>query len=70
MDGVPMPLDIAWFDSTGQIVGVARMPVCEIVVCPTYASLHPYRWAIEAPVGSLEWLRDVDRLVIPADGPG
>jgi uncharacterized membrane protein (UPF0127 family) len=54
MDDVPMPLDIAFFDESGGLVGSATMPVCEAEPCPTFGVPVPYRYVIEAPAG--EWL--------------
>ena len=65
MDGVAFPLDIAWFDHDGALVGTASMAVCPAAPCPTYAPDRPYRWAIEAPVGAFDRLRPDDRLDVP-----
>jgi uncharacterized membrane protein (UPF0127 family) len=54
MAGVSIPLDIAWFDGTGALVGSASMPLCEAEPCPVYAPDRPYRWAIEAGVGAFD----------------
>ena len=52
MDGVAFPLDIAWFDGAGRLVGTATMPVCPAEPCPRHAAPGPFRWAIEAPVNA------------------
>jgi uncharacterized membrane protein (UPF0127 family) len=54
MDGVSFPLDIAWFDGGGALVGTARMATCPVEPCPQYASPGPFRWAVEAPVGAFD----------------
>ena len=64
MDGVAFPLDIAWFDDDGALVGTASMAVCPAEPCPTYAADGPYRSALEAPVGAFDDLAPTDRLVI------
>lgn len=65
MDGVAFPLDIAWFDQDGALVGTASMGLCRAAPCPTYAPDRPYRWALEAPVGAFDRLRPDDRLAVP-----
>jgi uncharacterized membrane protein (UPF0127 family) len=64
MDGVAFPLDIAWFDDDGALVGTATMAVCPAKPCPTYAADGLYRSALEAPVGAFDDLVPTDRLVI------
>ena len=66
MDGVTIPLAIAWFDGTGDIVGLTRMEPCagEDHPCPTYGPESAFRWAIEAPVGAFDGLTQGDRLEI------
>ena len=50
-----IPLDIAFFDATGDQVGdIITMPPCEAEPCPTYAPDAPYRYALETTVGSFE----------------
>lgn len=65
MDGVAFPLDIAWFDETGALVGMASMAICPAAPCPTYAPERPYRYALEAPVGAFDDLEPSDRLEVP-----
>jgi uncharacterized membrane protein (UPF0127 family) len=64
MDGVAFPLDIAWFDEAGGLVGTASMAICPALPCPTYAPDAPYRFALEAPAGAFDDLAPTDRLVI------
>jgi len=64
MDGVGFAIDIAWFDGTGTLVGVASMVPCAAAPCPLYHASGPYRWAIEAPVGAFAGLGEEDRLVV------
>jgi len=52
MRDVLIPLDIAWFDGEGRLVGTASMSTCELD-CPTYAAPGPFRWAVESPAGSI-----------------
>lgn len=52
MRDVLVPLDIAWFDGRGRLVGSTVMSTCE-QDCPTYAAPAPFRWAVETPAGSL-----------------
>lgn len=64
MDGVSIPLAIAWFDADGGIVGLTRMEPCESRPCPTYGPEQAFRYAIEAPVGAFDGLTQGDRLEI------
>src|SRR5688572_11286815 len=64
MDGVTIPLAIAWFDADGGVVGLTRMEPCTDRPCPTYGPEQAFRWAIEAPVGAFEGLTQGDRLEI------
>ena len=51
MDGVTMPLDVAFFDGTGRWLGTTRMEPCTVTPCPRFAAPAPFRWALEAPAG-------------------
>ena len=62
MDRVDVPLDIAWFDDDGSLVGVDAMAVCEAEPCPRYAAPGPFRWAIEAEPGAFDHLTGDERL--------
>jgi uncharacterized membrane protein (UPF0127 family) len=53
MRGVPIPLDIAFFDGDGRLLAVLRMAVCEAEPCRSYTAPAPIRWAIETEVGGL-----------------
>ena len=54
MKDTPMPLSIAWFTATGELVGRADMDPClDRPSCPTYAPPGPYRFALEVPRGGL-----------------
>jgi uncharacterized membrane protein (UPF0127 family) len=54
MRNTPMPLSIAWFDTTGRFVSATDMVPCpDRVGCPTYAAARPYRYALEVPRGGL-----------------
>jgi uncharacterized membrane protein (UPF0127 family) len=64
MDGVAMPLDIAWFDANGRFVGMAAMPTCGDPVCPRFAAPGPFRWAIEAPPGAFDGFDAETRLEV------
>jgi uncharacterized membrane protein (UPF0127 family) len=66
MKGASMPLDIAFFDPAATCVQIVTMPLCSADPCPTYGPRSPYRWAIEAPAGTLAGLAEGDRLTPPA----
>jgi uncharacterized membrane protein (UPF0127 family) len=65
MDGVAFPLDIAWFDGDGGLVGTASMATCPAKPCPKYAPEGAFRWAVEAPVGAFHDLDPGARLEVP-----
>lgn len=52
MRDVLTPLDIAWFDGDGRLVGRASMSTCELD-CPTYEAPGPFRWVVESPAGTI-----------------
>ena len=58
MDRVVIPLDIAWFDDAGRLVGTSSMTPCPAEPCPTYVAPATYRWAVEAPTGAFDDLPD------------
>lgn len=64
MDGVTIPMDIAWFDVTGALVGVAEMEPCPAEPCRRYAAPAPFRWAVEAPPGAFDGLVIGSRLTV------
>lgn len=53
MKNTLIPLDIAFFDSGGGLVGVLSMTPCETEDCPVYDIGLPYLYALEAPEGDL-----------------
>lgn len=66
MDGVTIPLDIAWFDERGDLIGTASMVPCATAPCPRYAPQRPFRWAIEAPPGAFDGMAPGTRLLVGA----
>jgi uncharacterized membrane protein (UPF0127 family) len=66
MRGVPVPLDIAFFDADGRVLEVRTMPVCHAEPCPTYATPGPIAWALETEAGGLAGIEVGDLL---RDGP-
>ncbi len=55
MKNTLIPLSIAFWDSSGRIVGILDMHPCTSDTCPTYASPEPYVGAVEANLG---WFGD------------
>jgi uncharacterized membrane protein (UPF0127 family) len=55
MRGVPVPLDVAWYDASGGPVDRTEMEPCaaDDPSCPPYSSRSPYRFAIETLGGDL-----------------
>jgi uncharacterized membrane protein (UPF0127 family) len=64
MKGATVPLDIAFFDARGTCVQVLTMPPCAAEPCPTYGPGAPYRWALEAPAGSLAGIVAGDHMAL------
>jgi uncharacterized membrane protein (UPF0127 family) len=64
MKNTLIPLDIAFFDDAGAVVDVLTMVPCEADPCPSYTPVGAYRYALEAPAGTLEDL-PVEALLQP-----
>ena len=57
MEGVPIPLEISWFDSAGAWMGAADMAPCPAGgMCPLYPPPAPWSAALEMPAGGRERL--------------
>jgi uncharacterized membrane protein (UPF0127 family) len=55
MRNTPLPLSIAWLDSSGGIVSATDMEPCgDVTGCPLYAAEGPYRYAVEVVQGRLD----------------
>ncbi|NNC93204.1 MAG: DUF192 domain-containing protein [Acidimicrobiia bacterium] len=67
-----IPLDIAFFDSSGAFVTKTTMEPCRVDDCPTYSSERAARYALEAPQGALDGVAEGSRLVLieAIDGSG
>ena len=64
-----IPLDIAYADAGGTIVGIQTMQPCEIpnpALCPTYHPGKPYRAALEVNAGYFQQkgIKVGDRIVV------
>lgn len=59
-------LDIAWFDESGTLVGTAMMVPCTSDPCVTYSPGAAFQFAIEAPAGSLGFIEQGTRLIVPS----
>ncbi len=53
MRDVPIPLTVAWFDSSGRFISSTDMAPCPDGRCRSYAPARPYRLALEVPAGGL-----------------
>jgi uncharacterized membrane protein (UPF0127 family) len=54
-----IPLDIVWFNEDGTFKDRASMEPCTQDTCPTYAPDDlDFRFAIEAPPGTLDWITE------------
>lgn len=51
MKDTKIPLSIAFWDSTGRIVGIEEMVPCTADPCPLYRSPAPYTYALEMSSG-------------------
>lgn len=52
MQDTLIPLDIAFFDAEGDLVGVTTMTPCEESDCPNYLSPGEAQFAVEVPAGA------------------
>jgi uncharacterized protein len=60
MQGVLIPLDIAFFDGDGLLVTQTTMPLCSEAdqterTCPLFAAEGRFRWALETEAGSFRF---------------
>lgn len=53
MSGVPIALDIYFFDLDGRSLGMLEMEPCLEGSCPSYSLGVPFRYALEVPAGRL-----------------
>lgn len=54
MKNTPLPLTIAFFDSSGRFVSSTDMEPCiHQPTCPTYPAARPYRYALEVQQGAM-----------------
>ena len=67
MKNTLIPLDIAWFDSSGSVVGTQTMVPCAEDPCARYGPEAPYQFAIETAAGELDFVTASTRLVLGAD---
>jgi uncharacterized membrane protein (UPF0127 family) len=56
MEGARMSLDVVFFDADGVFIDRYTMPVCEVEACEDFYPGRPWKYAIEAPAGSLVWI--------------
>ncbi len=69
MLNTPLPLSIAWFDSSGRFVSATDMEPCLTGPdCPLYSAAGPYRYALEVPKGGLDELGVGPETVIEIGG--
>ena len=64
MKDTPIPLDIAWFDSSGVLVGKLTMEPCVADSCQRYSPGADYRFAIETASGDLDFVNSSTRLLV------
>ena len=71
MQGVRIPLDVAFFGEDRRLIAQLSMPLCPEAAqasraCPTYASPAPFRWALETNTGLFTF---TDRALIDVAEP-
>lgn len=54
MSGVPIALDIYFFDGEGSFLGMLEMKPCLNGSCPSYSLGIPFRYALEVPTDGLQ----------------
>lgn len=65
MKDVRLPLDAAFFDADMRLIEVISMPLCDVDPCPVWGAKSPFQHVLEAPEGTLDWLRPGDLLELP-----
>ena len=55
-EGAGLALDVAFFAGDGHLLLKVRVPPCAAAPCPTSGIEQPFRWVLEAPAGSLDWV--------------
>jgi uncharacterized membrane protein (UPF0127 family) len=66
-DDVLMALDVTFFDSEGRLIDRFTMQRCAGADCPGYSPRRDWQYAIEAPAGSLDWVKS-DAILAPLPG--
>ena len=67
MKDTVIPLDIVWFNEDGTFKGRDSMVPCTADPCPTHQPDDlDFRYAIEAPPGTLDWISD-DTVIVYVD---
>jgi uncharacterized membrane protein (UPF0127 family) len=54
-----MPIDIAFFDSTGELVDRLEMVPCNSEPCPRYRASGSFRYALETDAGGFDGLGEL-----------
>jgi uncharacterized membrane protein (UPF0127 family) len=54
-----MPIDIAFFDSAGDLVDRLEMVPCAAEPCPSYQASGPFRYALETEAGGFDGLGEL-----------
>ena len=67
MEDTVIPLDIVWFNEDGTFKGRDSMVPCTSDPCPTHQPDNlDFRYAIEAPPGTIDWITD-DTIILYVD---
>jgi uncharacterized membrane protein (UPF0127 family) len=67
MKNTLIALDIAFFDAGGGFVDRFTMEPCTEDPCPGYRPSGPYRYAVEAPAGDLDFVKEGSVLELADD---
>ncbi|MGF1666108.1 MAG: DUF192 domain-containing protein [Acidimicrobiia bacterium] len=65
-----IPLHIAFFAESGELVDVLEMTPCAEEPCPTYRPDGRYHYALEVPLGAFDELDDAARISVEDLGQG
>jgi uncharacterized protein len=65
-----IPLHIAFFAESGELVDVLEMTPCVEEPCPSYRPAGRYRYALEVPLGGFDGLDPTARISIEDLGQG
>ena len=68
MKNVLFPIDVAWLSSSGLVIDVKTLPVCNRAPCKVYYPVRPARFVLEVGAGLFQLKRGDKVEIIDASG--